>query len=416
MLAALLCGAVVLGAGAATSAQERARAAGGRRLVQAAEQAPATVVAIVERVDPLDAEAFVATLVVEESLAGPLASGARARIAFEERARARAPRFAAGERALLSLVAIPGASVWARRIPDPAERAATYAIAESGDAFLRRPAGGDTTLLGHYLALSLEAREGVDGTLWLTRMVASAALPIARDALRRLDAQPGLDASLTWPATRALLAALARGSQQGLTTATADLVGRRRLVSLRPALEQAVSDAIERDGGASAPPAIHEALAALDDGLEPAHQRALARLGEPYRMVAARHGSADEVARLLRQDPAPAVRVAAAQRAGRQRAPGASGALVAALHDPSPDVRREVARALGRFGPDVIDDLVAVTYGNDLEASRAAVAALSLTGGPAAQSALEALAADHPDASVRLLAQVAIGEGLGERH
>ena len=120
-VAALALGLATLAA-AAFAVLERPRAAGGVRLLEAAETAPVTVVGHVLEPRRIDQHGHTALLRVEMSLRGPLEPGAELRIAWEERAASRAPRFEEGDRILVSLERLAGASIWHARFPEPAER------------------------------------------------------------------------------------------------------------------------------------------------------------------------------------------------------------------------------------------------------------------------------------------------------
>ena len=78
-------------AAAAGAALERPRAAGGVRLLEAAETAPVTVVGHVLEPRRLDQHGYTALLRVETALRGPLEPGAEVRIAWEELRRVARP-------------------------------------------------------------------------------------------------------------------------------------------------------------------------------------------------------------------------------------------------------------------------------------------------------------------------------------
>ena len=108
--------AAALTAGVAWAAGAEVRpAAGGVHLFPALERSPVSVVAILEAPRALDGESYSAALQVEVVLVGDVAQGARLSIAWEELARSRRVRFRKGDRVLLSLEPLPGASIWRRR-------------------------------------------------------------------------------------------------------------------------------------------------------------------------------------------------------------------------------------------------------------------------------------------------------------
>jgi HEAT repeat protein len=86
-----------------------------------------------------------------------------------------------------------------------------------------------------------------------------------------------------------------------------------------------------------------------------------------------------------------------------------------ALDDPDPAVRAAAIAQIGGLGESAVPELRAVIDGGSVEAARTAVAALRACGNPGAR-ALQEIADDHPDASVRAIAQVALGRPIGHRH
>jgi HEAT repeat protein len=105
--------------------------------------------------------------------------------------------------------------------------------------------------------------------------------------------------------------------------------------------------------------------------------------------------TADQLARILRQDPAESVRVAAAlglarfavlAETGKLYAPSASrvrAALLEAVTDPheTPDVRRRSLEALGAFGDPTVGDLIARAYADsDSKLRASAVFAMGRNG------------------------------------
>ncbi len=408
---ALLALTLAAGAGA-----EAPRARGGVRLVEALEGAAAAVVGVVSEPRRLDAHGFTAQLRVETALSGALPPGAALRIGWEELAASRAPRFADGERVLVALEPLPGASLWAARIPDPKQRSQTFGVAMRGEAFLRAPSPGSVDLLQHLLKLARADREGAAGVALLAEIAARSEPPLAEGAAERLARHGALAEQLDADAAVALVAALLRtdgGPELG--AAMLDLVARQRPPALRPPL-----DALASQEGL-APPVVFAALAALDGDMGPERrERLLAAEAPAHREVAARHasgpGAAERLARLSRDDPAPEVRAAAIERLVAIAGASAEGPALAALHDAEPPVRGSAARALGSLGAGAVPGLRGVVEGGDPDAARAAVVALHLTGAPEATAALEEIADSHRDEGIRALAEIALGRQVGHRH
>ncbi|MCI0437211.1 MAG: HEAT repeat domain-containing protein, partial [Gemmatimonadetes bacterium] len=123
-----------------------------------------------------------------------------------------------------------------------------------------------------------------------------------------------------------------------------------------------------------------------------------------------------ELARLVRSDPAPAVRALAVERLLALGGASAVEDGLSALHDPDASVRGAAARALGSLGASAIPGLRRKVDSNDPDAARAAVVALHLTGSPEATAALAEIADSHRDESVRALAAIALGRKIGHVH
>jgi hypothetical protein len=399
-----------------SSAHAQPRAAGGVDLVAALESAPAAVVAIVGDVRRLDAHGYTALARAEEALAGPVPAGAELTIAWEELATSRAPRFQHGDRVLLALERLPGASIWIARLPDPARRASASGVAMRGDAFLSSPAPGSVDLLRHYLKLAARDRDGADGAALLAALAARGEPPLAASAVGCLATHSDLARELDAASAASLVdALLRRDAGPELGDAILALVARARPPALRAPLEAlAASDPI-------APPAVFAALAALDgDVAAPRAERLLAASDPAHRAVAARYasgpGTREQLARLARSDPAPEVRATAIERLVATSGGAALEDALDALHDPEPSVRGAAARAAATLGASAVPGLEQTVDSNDREAARAAVVALQLTGDPKAQAALAQIAESHPDESVRTLAAIALGRKVGHTH
>lgn len=390
------------------------RAEGGKDLIRAMEGAPATVVAEVLATEKLDTTGYAGRLRVESQLVGAVSPGTELRIGWEELAPSRSPRFAQGDRLLLVLERLPGASIWLTRLPDPEIRTQTLAPALRGDAFLRNPAPGSIGVLSHYLMLEPEARRGPTGAGYLATLAARAELPLALSAVERLGRVAKLDEALGANGAAALVEALLRkdGTPE-LQQALLERMAAQQLDSLRPALEA------RRTAGALPPPLVLSALAVLDGGLAPGEEGALldAEASLEHRRVGARWArgpeAADLLARVAREDPDPAVRSKALARLVELEGAEAAERAAEGLYDPVPMVRATAATSLGSLGDEAVPELRAVVEYGSPDAQRAAVTALMLTGTDAGSAALLEIAATHPDPGVRKLARVALGEDLG---
>jgi hypothetical protein len=89
---------------------------------------------------------------------------------------------------------------------------------------------------------------------------------------------------------------------------------------------------------------------------------------------------------------------------------------VGALYDPESGVRVTAAKQLGSLAASAVPELHRVAEGNDLDAARAAIAGLMWSSTDEGNEALRELAAEHPDDSVRMLADIALGRKTGDRH
>jgi HEAT repeat protein len=285
-----------------------------------------------------------------------------------------------------------------------------------GDAFLRAPSALAVARLEHYSRLAARDREGANGVALLAEIAALCEPPLAVSAAERLARHSGLDEKLD-PAAAALVvrALLRTDAGPALSSALLEAVARERPQALRAPLEAlAAREAL-------APAVVFEALATLDSGVAPARaSRLLADASPAHREVAARHASGPdarvELARLVRSDPAPAVRAVAVERLLALGGESAVEDGLSALHDPDPGVRGAAARALGSLGASAIPGLRRKVDSSDEDAARAAVVALQLTGSPEATTALAEIADSHRDEAVRALAAIALGRKIGHVH
>jgi HEAT repeat protein len=112
---------------------------------------------------------------------------------------------------------------------------------------------------------------------------------------------------------------------------------------------------------------------------------------------------------LVREDPAPAVRAAAAAALAGTRTLWGVDAAVPALADPDPVVRTTAAQALGALGPPVVPTLEKVARTRP-DAARGAITALTLAG-PQGIAVVSRMADDHPDERLRDFCKLALGKG-----
>lgn len=388
-------------------------AAGGVKLFEALERAPLAVVAHVRAPRRLDGESFVAELEISLVLRGRMAHGTVVPVAWEELAHERPTRFAAGDRVLLALEPLSGASIWRQRIPDPEERLRTFGIGSRGDGFVREPSSGAVELVEHFLALPRQLRDGNAGVAHLVLLAEGAEPVLAKAALERLASVDELDRTFD-PTTAARFVRVLLRDPPELGAAALDLVGGRHLSSLRAPLGEIAT----ADGRGPAP--AYDALARLDGELPPVlAQRLLARNDSPaHRALAARYApdAADaHLARLLRLDPSPQVRGAAVTRLVELRGVDEIDRVLFALGDPEPSVRTQAMLAVASLGDAAVPALRRVVDSGTPEAARTAVGALRATG-PEGVRALAAIADEHPDESVRTLARIALGRPIGHGH
>jgi hypothetical protein len=428
-IAALLVLLAVNLAWAAAATAGPAPARGGVRLLESMQSAPVTAVGIVHDAEPIDGRALSASLRIESLLVWPpnsvvSAPPPDAAIAFvwEERAPSRPVRFSDGDRVLVVLEALPGDSIWLERIPDPVKRHHTLHVAQRGDAFLRAPALQTVSILAHYLALAAPERTGTQGVVHLANLARGAAIDLAVDAIRALRAVGALDAKLD-PTTGAWLveALLRPDASEPFLQALLELIGRRQLISLRPALEARVRAASQEQRADGIPgladPLVYTALIELDFDLDEA---TLARLGaDPS---AAQRANAARATRepgtlrdRVRNDPDPLVRISALDRLVDLYPEAATPTAIDALYDSDARVRGAAAAALTSIGPPAVASLRRVVDDGPQSAGLAAIQALRGIQ-PDGVEALVEIAEKSSDPSMQAAARLALGLGLGEAH
>ena len=392
--------AVALGAAAGAGVP----APGGEPLLAAAETATATALGTVEEPGQVDLHGWAARLRVERVLAGDLAPGSAVRIAWEELSRGRPARFRDGDRILVALDPLPGASLWRQRFPNRE----ALAVAAGGDAFLRAPDPVSVEALAAFLTLPAAQRPQTAGVEALLGLVSSAQPTLARAALARMAELPGLDSKISYAARQQLARAVADPARPTeLRQGILRLIGGRQLRSLRPAAE------LQAQKGSPLRAEALSALAALDGGFSADRVARLLESEDPaVRAVAVRNtpGTPSErrLARLLREDPDPQVRAAAVETLLAAQGEAGIGSASAALFDGDARVRETAVRGLARLGAAAVPTLEGLVERRTVEEAKAPLAALALAG-PPGRAALERIAAFHPDEQVRALARVMLG-------
>ena len=374
----------------------------GRALLPAAESARATVVVRVDEVTQLDRSGYAANVQVERVLAGTVQQGAALRIAWEELAATPAPRLRGGQHVLLALDDLPQGSLWRQRFPD----GKALILAAHGAALIVDPAAGDLDLIAAYLQLGAAAPASARSAALVRIAVGASPLP-ASAAIARL-AQPNLAAAVDAAAAAQLMNAAAdAGKSLLLRRDILAFVGQARIAAATPQLERLA----QRDA-----PLEAEALTALGQirGLPPAQvEELLDRKQAPVRAVGARFATGSLAERrlpqLLRQDPDPAVRAAAAVALAESHTVWGLDDAIPALADSDPQVRSAAAQALGALGAPAIPTLESVARSQPA-AARGAITALALAG-PQGVAVVRQLAEDHPDTRLRAFARLALGHG-----
>jgi hypothetical protein len=352
---------------------------------------------VVREPRPVDLHGFTADLAVERTLAGPPEpGGARLRIAWEELARARPPRFADGQRIAVALDPLPGASLWRSRFP----KGDVWVVAAAGEAFLRDPDAPTLAALERYLALPLDARSAGPGIEGLASLAARAPASLALAAVERLAGLSGLARELGEPAQRTLSGIIEDPSRPvEVRRAVVTLVGRRNLVTLR--------DTVDRAAAAGSPTEAEavSAQAEMDGGLSSERGSALlARANPAVRALVVRRlrdpAAARTAAKRLLSDPAPEVRAAAVQRWIDLARLEGFDAAAPLLNDPAPPVRAAAAEALGRLGAPAVPRLQALAQSQAGPEALGALLALSQAGAEG-HAALQELSTSHPDEQTR---------------
>jgi hypothetical protein len=386
-------------------------APGGEPLLAAAETSPVTALGTLRHPTRVDLHGWSAELRVERALAGDLSARSVVRIAWEELSGSRPARFRDGDRILVALGPLPGASLWSRRFP---ERDA-MAVAAGGDAFLRAPEEASVEALAGLLSLTPEQRQGTPGIESLIGLVSRAQTPLAQAALRELADVPDLDSRMSPGARGELAGALADpGRPLELRCGVLGLIGERHLESLRSAVDRHARPGSPVEAEALA------ALARLDGGLPPERVALLIASENPeIRAVGVRNARATPSERrlsgILREDRDPRVRAAAVETLLAARGDAALDSATAALFDGDAQVREAAVRGLAGLGSAAVPTLENLVERRVADEARAPLAALALAG-PDGRRALERIAAHHPDQRVRELARLMLGRAARPRH
>ena len=371
-------------------------------LLAAAETARLTVAGRVSDVTRLDRSGYAATIVVDRVLAGKAQAGESLRIGWEELSE-RPPRFADRQRIVVALDDLPQASLWRQRFPTGG-----LVVASRADASLVEPSAIDLELLAAYLQPSAKSSATARGTA-LSHIAASGSPVLAEAAVARLTSLSNPAAALDGTAVAALMRTASDSNKPlPLRRGIIALTGRARMSAAASGLE-----ALARPGA----PLESEALTALGEirgGLPDTQvERLLERSQPDVRAVGARFASDSLAERrlplLVRTDPAPTVRAAAAATLAVTRTLWGVDGAVPALSDSDPSVRSAAAQALGGLGPPVVPTLEKMARTRP-EAARSAITALTLAG-PQGIAVVRRMADDHADERLRDFARLALGKG-----
>jgi hypothetical protein len=392
-------------------------AAGGVGILAAATDASAvTATGVLENVEKIDVHGYVADLHVDDVLAGAASLGDVVRIAWDELAARRPPRFSDHDRVLVVLDPLPTQSLWRKRFPEAAAgKARVLVVANGGRAFLREPSGPTVDLLGHYLAVIPAMRTDSSALDYLVELVAHGDPSLAGEVLGRFEKGSA--------STRAL----ADSSQKDLVVVAADpsrpLDLRARVLRLASTRSlhgtRKVAESLIEAGSPLRAPA-YRALGRLEAGLtEDKVDELLKSDDAALRTVGAellRGPDADErLASLVTRDDAAEVRSTAVRELVSRQGIEAVDQVLPALGDRAPEVRVATAEALSSLGDPLVPRLRKVLDDGSREAGAAAILALTRMGRPGA-TVIRDVAENHPDEKLRKLAKLALGTPLRPPH
>lgn len=395
---------------------EAAPASGASALLAAAEKAPNVVFGRVSAPTQIDSHGWRATLLVERTLHGDRAAGQTLVIAWEELGTKRPARFTDGVRVVLALEPLPPGSLWRQRFP----KRDALAVAARGEAFLREPDADTLEPLTTWLGFGPEAREDARGVAALVALAARGEPRLATTALRRLDAVPDLADRVPPSDTAAkdlaqLFADAARPLD--LRRAAFELAARRRLMALQPVIEALASKPSEVQGAAV------DALGQLRGGFPAERTQELLRSPDPAVRAAAASRAGDGISdttlrALFASDPAPSVRAAAAATLAAREGPAANDVLIVALRETDSQVRGAAMRGLAAQGaaavPALRDEIWQTAPTTEPAQLAGAVLTLALTGGDGVAE-LRRIVHEHPSEKIRRIATLALGRLEGER-
>ncbi len=380
------------------------RAAGGRDLLISSVLAPATVAGKIERVARIDQHGYRARIRVERSLRGPFKEGDIVEVAWEELAKGRQPRFSDGERVLAILAALPTTSLWMNRFPPPLRNDRSFAVAAQGDAFLREPDSPTLQGLERWLRLSPDEREGTAGYEVLAALIATAAMPLAGEALNQIDDVNRVNSEIT----RSLGACLRDTKRpEGLRRDLLRRIGELRLEGMKNVVAELASTESPLQVDAMATQAI------LDGGIRSDQVLELLKSNDPRkRALGVRYAEGitveDRLPQMMTSDPDPNVRATAVEQILERRGAAAVSQCLGTLGDRDVTVRERVATALARVGPGIVPAVEQIAMGSGSEQSEGAVLTLEKLGSAGVES-LRRISSQHPEKRIRMLAELSLG-------
>jgi hypothetical protein len=367
-------------------------------LLEAAAAAEIVVVGRAGETERIDRHGRATWLAVERVVYGeppqPL------RVAWEDLAPRNVSRLPEGERVLVALDPLPGLSLWRQRFPAGGVRV----ISARGSALRVAPAAETEAALAGFLALSAQQRESAAAVPALVALAGAPDSGMAREALARLDALPGLARALEGPTGEQLAATALRGDtppERG--EAILALAGRRRLRALLPSARaaSAAPGALEAAGW--------QAWGEIEGGLAPSQVAALlARDDGRLRAVGAAwlrgEGRLSKLRSLLEADPDGGVRASALRALGDD---ATEAELVQALADPDAGVVHLALASITARGQPCVAPLLGLVEQGPAPVRPRALAALAQI--PEGRAPLARIAREHPDPQVRGFAALALG-------
>ncbi|MFT5040731.1 MAG: hypothetical protein ACI8TX_001700 [Hyphomicrobiaceae bacterium] len=393
-------------------AEEKARAVGGKNIVQGAMTANVAAVGRVRNPTKIDLHGYRADFYVEQVLSGDVSIGNTIIIAWEELAKERDVRFQNEEVVLVILSPLPTQSLWRKRFKKK-DRGARI-IASGGEAFVRSPSPGTANILQHFLAMTPAMRTAGPGLIRLIDLVAEAETPVAKSALQVLSDHPEKLEKTTQGARWALAKSIADNTRdEGLRSETLAFIATVKLAGTRNLVAKIAEAEGPMQGDA------WRALDSLDDGLpDEKIDELLTSPNSALRSVGAslaRASARERLASSVRDDADATVRLSAVERLVTLFGEDSFDDVAPALADESIEVGAAAARALGPIGGSIPEKLRAIADKQPVPARERAVMALSLAG-KEGRIALKELHLGHEDESVRKLAGLGLGIIEGHKH